>query len=53
VLDQLAGQRGLALVCLQPLLVYRAREAEDLTFDKSDPKRCGHHRPAGGEPALL
>ena len=25
VLDQLAGQRGLALVCVQPLLVYRAR----------------------------
>ena len=38
VLDQLAGERGLALVCVQPLLVYRAREAEDLTFDKSDPK---------------
>jgi transposase len=38
VLDQLAAQRGLALVCVQPLLVYRAREHEDLTFDKSDPK---------------
>ena len=38
VLDQLAEQRGLALVCVQPLLVYRAREGEDLTFDKSDPK---------------
>jgi transposase len=38
VLDQLADQRGLALVCVQPLLVYRAREAEDLTRDKSDPK---------------
>jgi transposase len=38
VLDQLAGERGLALVCVQPLLVYRAREGEDLTFDKSDPK---------------
>jgi transposase len=38
VLDQLAAQRGLALVCVQPLLVYRAREAEDLTFDKSDPE---------------
>jgi transposase len=25
-------------VCVQPLLVYRAREGEDLTFDKSDPK---------------
>jgi transposase len=38
VLDQLAAQRGLALVCVQPLLVYRAREAEDLTFGKSGPK---------------
>jgi transposase len=38
VLGQLAAGRGLALVCVQPLLVYRAREGEDLTFDKSDPK---------------
>jgi transposase len=38
VLSQLAAERGLALVCVQPLLVYRAREGEDLTFDKSDPK---------------
>ena len=38
VLDQLSAERGLELVCVQPLLVYRAREAEDLTFDKSDPK---------------
>jgi transposase len=38
VLDQLAAERGLAMVCVQPLLVYRAREGEDLTWDKSDPK---------------
>ena len=38
VMDQLAAERGLALVCVQPLLVYRAREGEDLTWDKSDPK---------------
>ena len=38
VLDQLAAERGLALVCVQPLLVYRSREGEDLTRDKSDPK---------------
>lgn len=38
VLDQLAAARGLALVCVQPLLVYRAREGEDLTWDKSDPE---------------
>jgi transposase len=37
-LDQLAAERGLPLVCVQPLLVWRAREAEDLTWDKSDPK---------------
>jgi hypothetical protein len=28
----------LPLVCVQPLLVWRAREGEDLTWDKSDPK---------------
>jgi hypothetical protein len=38
VLDQLAAERGLPLVCVQPLLVWWAREAEDLTWDKSDPK---------------
>ena len=38
VLNQLAAERGLPLVCVQPLLVWRAREAEDLTWDKSDPK---------------
>jgi transposase len=38
VLDQLAAGRGLALVCVQPLLVYRAREGEGLTRDKSGPK---------------
>jgi transposase len=32
VLDQLAAERGLALVCVQPLLVCRAREGEDLTL---------------------
>ncbi|WP_343577830.1 IS110 family transposase [Mycobacterium sp.] len=38
VLDQLATQQGLALVCVQPLLVGRARESEDYTRDKSDDK---------------
>jgi len=32
VLGQFAAERGLALVCVQPLLVYRARESEDLTL---------------------
>jgi transposase len=38
IVDQLAAERGLGLVCVQPLLVWRAREGEDLTWDKSDPK---------------
>ena len=38
VLDQLAAQRGMTLVCVQPLLVGRAREAEDYTRDKTDDK---------------
>lgn len=31
-------RRGLTLVCVQPLLVHREREREDLTKDRSDPK---------------
>jgi transposase len=38
VLDQLAAQQEMALVCVQPLLVGRARESEDYTRDKSDDK---------------
>jgi len=38
VLDQLAAERGMPLVCVQPLLVGRARESEDYTRDKSDEK---------------
>jgi transposase len=38
VLDELAAQRGMALVCVQPLLVGRAREPEDYTRDKRDDK---------------
>ncbi|MDP1806621.1 MAG: IS110 family transposase, partial [Acidimicrobiales bacterium] len=36
VLDQIAVQHGVALVCVQPLLVCRAREAEDFTRNKND-----------------
>jgi transposase len=36
VLDQLAAQAGVRLVCVQPLLVARAREAEDFTRNKND-----------------
>jgi transposase len=38
VLDELVAQRDMALVCVQPMLVGRAREAEDYTRDKSDDK---------------
>jgi transposase len=36
VLDQIAEQAGVRLVCVQPLLVHRARESEDFTRNKSD-----------------
>jgi transposase len=38
VVDELAAAAGIVLVCVQPLLVHRAREAEDFTRDKSDDK---------------
>ena len=38
VLDQLAAHQDMALVCVQPLLVGRAREREDYTRDKTDDK---------------
>jgi transposase len=38
VVAELCGQQGLELVCVQPLLVGRAREAEDDTRDKSGSK---------------
>lgn len=36
VLDQIAAEAGVRLVCVQPLLVHRAREAEDFTRNKND-----------------
>jgi transposase len=38
VLNQLAAQRDMTLVCVNPMLVGKAREAEDYTRDKSDDK---------------
>jgi transposase len=38
VVNELARAAGIELVCVQPLLVHRAREAEDFTRDKSDDK---------------
>jgi len=36
VISQLAAERGMAMVCVQPLVVARAREAEDYTRGKND-----------------
>jgi hypothetical protein len=38
VVGQLAAERGMAFVCVQPLMSAWARRAEDLTFDKTDDK---------------
>jgi len=38
VLGQLAEQRGMPFVCVQPMLTSWARRTEDLTFDKTDEK---------------
>lgn len=38
VMAELAARAGIELVCVQPMLVARAREAEDFTRDKSDDK---------------
>jgi hypothetical protein len=46
VADQCERQ-GIDLVCVQPLLVARAREGEDLTRDTSDPNHAVLIAPAG------
>jgi transposase len=38
VLGQLADERGMPFVCVQPMLTSWARRSEDLTFDKTDEK---------------
>jgi hypothetical protein len=38
VLGQLAADRGMPLVCVQPIQTSWARRSEDLTFDKTDEK---------------
>lgn len=52
VLDQIAAGLSVRLVCVQPLLVHRARESEDFTRNKSD-ETDDDHRPAGHRAALL
>src|SRR3954454_15375367 len=36
VLDQIAAGAGVRLLCVQPMLVHRGREAEDFTHNKND-----------------
>lgn len=38
VLGQLAGDRGMPFVCVQPMVTSWSRRTEDLTFDKTDEK---------------
>ena len=38
VLGQLAADRGMSFVCVQPMLSSWARKTEDLTIDKTDDK---------------
>ena len=38
VLGQLAGERGMSFVCVQPMLTSGAHKSEDLTSDKTDDK---------------
>jgi transposase len=38
IVQQLAAQRGLPMVCVQPLVMRRAREQEDYTTEKTDAK---------------
>jgi hypothetical protein len=38
VLGQLAGERGMSFVCVQPMLTSWGRRSEDLTVDKTDEK---------------
>ena len=38
VLGQLASERSMPFVCVQPMLTSWARRSEDLTFDKTDEK---------------
>jgi transposase len=38
VLGQLAAERGMSFVCVQPMLTSWARKSEDLTTDKTDDK---------------
>lgn len=38
ILGQLAEERGMSFVCVQPMLTSFSRRTEDLTFDKTDEK---------------
>ena len=49
--QRLCAERGLPLVCIQPLISHIAREQQDYTTHKTD--RLRDDRPAGGRAALL
>jgi transposase len=51
--QRLCGERGLPLVCVQPLVSHIAREQQDYTTHKTDESRLRDDRPAGGGAALL
>jgi transposase len=53
VLGQLAAQRSIPFVCVQPMLSAWARRSEDLTFDKTDEKDAVLIAPADCAAALL
>ena len=44
--------RGIDLVCVNPMLVARAREGEDFTKNRSDFSDAGHHRSPDGRASL-
>ena len=51
--QRLCAERGLPLVCIQPLVSHIARQQQDYTTHKSDESDCAIDRPAGDRVALL
>lgn len=52
-LAQLAADRGMPFVCVQPAASSWARRTEDLTTDKTDDQGRGPDRTTGGRAAVL
>jgi hypothetical protein len=53
ILGQLASERSMLFVCVQPSLTAWARRSEDLTFDKTGREGRGADRPTDRAAALL